>query len=71
MRRAGRREGAVRRLISPAVRACYGVLGKGAREWLARLPGAVTVYQRIGRPLLFPPCAEDGVVEVEFPEFSL
>jgi len=61
----------LRPLVSPVLRTCYGLLNRNLRGLIGGIPGALPVYHRFVRPLMFPPQVEPGLVLVRFPDFSM
>ncbi|MGD0008610.1 MAG: FkbM family methyltransferase [Terriglobia bacterium] len=63
--------GFLRPLLSPLGKACYGLLDRGLRARVGRIPGVSLVYRRFLKPLLFALPDDQGLVLVRFPDFAM
>lgn len=63
--------GLLRPFLSPLGKACYGLLGRGLRARVGRMPGVSLVYRRFLKPLLFAAPDDQGLVLERFSDFAM
>lgn len=60
-----------RQVASRIFKRAYTSFHRPVREKMTRLPGLVFLYNRVLKPLLFPPTLEDGLAKVSYPSFIM